>query len=508
MQISETGSYISTRPQEECGISAIVSKRGEKITQFLGPIQYHLRHRGQDAAGMAVFNSQGGISLYKKGGLVGDVFPENFDYQKNGMLSDRGIAHNRYGTDQSGRNRENESGAQPMVAEREGWEIAVAFNGNLPDSERNKLRGRLPREWREETFDTLEIARAIVSAQGEKWEDKIRNALVGVTLAYSITMQTGDGKVFGLRGPTGTWPLWVGETDKAIVFASESRVENAEVNGNNLGEFKWTEVNPGELVEATQEGVRRTRLFDSEGLFRCSLHDSYGARADSLMTEDKTYGDFRQEIGRILAQEHPIQADIYMGLPQTGLTFAEGYAHSLGVEPTLIIEKMDDRRAYITVDDENLADVMNGKYYIPGRNRKLIEGKSVVVTEDSLIKGTTAGGDKKKGIKGFVELLREAGAREVHVLTALQRFVDGCDMGYVIDKNKLVAVERQEDGRTRVRSAEEIAVEIGADSFGFVSRDGMQEAYENTSGHSEVACMSCQGDLHPLEIINLLNAAS
>lgn len=483
-------------PQEACGITAIFSKTGESVSNEDPSLQGKLQHRGTDSAGMATWNN-GNINTFVGLGKVVKVFPPNFDYSGHNLLSDRAIGHNRYGTS-GGDKKDDDQGAQPTIAEWGNRKIAIAYNGNIPDILREKLKSRLPTKIKDGIFDTQDIANAIVSALGGSWEEKIKNALEGIPMAYSLTILTDDGRVFGLRGPSGTWPLWYGETDNKIIFASETRVYDKE-------NIKWREVKPGELVEATPTGVIKKRIFEeTKRVFRCGLHDTYGAKEDSLMTEEGfTHGDFRRELGRQLAKEYVTDADIIVGVPNTSLIIADEYATELNRTSTILIEKKEENgeksevRGFIAPNVDETSRIVNAKYKIP--NPDLAKEKKVLLIDDSLIRGLTMGGDPKKNLKGVIGFVRDAGAKEVHLAVVLPKFVNGCDMGYFIKKDQLVALAKNDNGEYVERSEQEIADIIGANSVHFLSIDGVRRAYEKTIGKKEVACMACMGGLHPLE---------
>lgn len=479
--------------QEACGVIANFSKNAEIISPKTPSLQDKLQHRGYDSAGMATFTN-GKINAYVGQGKINEVFPENFDFEEHGLLSDRTIGHNRYGTSGES-NKDDTRGSQPVVSEYEGRKLALAYNGNLPDEVRQELKLRIPKELRNSMFDTEDIANAIVSAEGEVWEERIENGLNGIDLAYSLTILTDDGRVFGLRGPSGTWPLWYGETDSKIIFASETRVCEDE-------DIKWKEVEPGELVEATIGGVLRKKIFEQVPLLRCGLHDAYGAREDSLIAEGITYKNFRRELGRELAREHPINVDIITGVPDTALVMAEGYAEELDKKSTILIGKNGKNKAskvrgFIAKSLEETIRIINDKYNV----NEHAKGKSVLVIDDSLIRGKTMGGHPEKGLKGVIRRVRDAGAKEVHLAVTLSKFVDGCDMGYYIRKGQLVAVVMDENGHYRERSEQEIAEIIGTDSVRFLSIDGIRRVYEKILGRKDIACMACMGQPYPLDII-------
>lgn len=483
------------KPQEACGITAIFSKTGENVSPMIPLNQNELQHRGYDTAGIGVWNN-GKIEFHVGQGRVLEVFPQDFPFED----SDRGIGHNRYGTSGES-NKDDIRGAQPIIGEYRGRKLAMAYNGNLPDEMRQKLKSRIPEELQDGMFDTEDIANAIVSAEGETWEEKIGNGLKGIDLAYSLTILTDDGRVFGLRGPSGTWPLWYGETDDKIIFASETRVDKSE-------NIKWKEVKPGELVEATPGGVLKRKIFKETPLLRCALHDTYGAKEDSLMTDGVRYAAFRRELGRELAREYPISVDLIVGVPDTGLVMAEGYVEELGRRASVLLEKNkengeSEKRGFIAKNVEETSRIVSKKYKIP--RPELTRDKRLLLIDDSLIRGLTMGGDPNKNLKGVVGFVRDAGVKEVHLAVVLPKFVNGCDMGYYIKKDQLVAIARDENGEYVERSEQEIASVIGADSVHFLSIDGVKRAYEKILGEKEVACMACMGQPHPLDAIRSKN---
>lgn len=498
-------------PQEACGITAILSKDGKPVTHLLPKMQHILLNRGRDSAGEAVFDwSTGEIIVYKGVGKVNEVFPpDSFDFLAHNLLSDRGIGSNRYGTDDAGGDKDEASYSQPMVGEYNGRRLAIAYNGNLPESERIKLKERLPVDVPDgANVDTSDILHAIITAEGKNWEERIANGLRGVHLAYSLTILTDEGEVIGVRGPSGHWPLWVGEDDEKIILSSETRVD--EVKGFN--NIIWKEVKPGELVNITSGSIKSKQIFPSPGFFPCSLHDMYGARRNSRMTDRLRYKDFRREAGRRLAREHPIDADLYVGIPETGLDIAEGYAEELGTAATEIVTRRsdigsDEARSFIGQNSDEIHKVIGLKYVIPEPEK--VRGKKVATVDDSNIRGATAGGDllndgaenSVKRTKGYIALLREAGATEVHTLFALPKFVNGCDMGYYIRAGQLVAVIKGEDGKYEILDEQQIAKRIGADSVYYMSVKGIKSLYEWAYGDKDIGCMACMGEEHPLKRI-------
>lgn len=464
--------------REACGITAIFSKGGKILSPDTIYMQEKLQHRGRDSAGLAVF-VKGQIITHKGLGKVSEVFPEGFDFEGHNLLGNRAIGHNRYGTS-GGVEKDNMAGAQPAIMEWNGRKIAIAYNGNLPETERQKLIERIPSGMQKGAYDTLDIAQAIVTADGDTWGERIKNGLEGIKGAYSLTILTDTGEVFGLRGPSGTWPLWAGETDDRIIFASETRVDESP-------NIKWIEVKPGELVKATQNGISRKIIYNSSMTSPCILHHAYGAKQDSQMTENNTYKDFRIRLGKYLAMEHPVETDFYVGVPQTGLPIADGYASQLRKCSTSLIEANGDRSFIARSVKETIA-LIDGKYRI--REDYRVNGKKIALLDDSLIRGKT--------MEGVIRLIRDRGASEVHVLTVLSKFVEGCDMGYYINRENLVALLKEEDGSYKELDEKEISARIGADSVHFLSIKGVKSAYGSFLDNRGSPCMRCMGQPHPL----------
>lgn len=474
----------------------MISKVGASVLRKQVEVQGLLQHRGYDSTGVAFYDHRTNSIVVRKGpGLVTKNFPPDFDYEGNGMISDRSAGHNRYGTSEKNGNKDDISAAHPITSEYEGKRVAITYNGNLRPEMRAKVRAKIPADLLQEgSSDTNDIADAVVSAPGNNWPDRFRNSLEGVDLAYAMTILTGEGKLFGLRCPAGTWPLWVGETDTEFIISSETRVEKA-FNGKNVA---WSEVKPGELVEVTPKGLIREQLFSSKFEAICSLHAIYGARRDSMMTEDgTTYGEYRRLLGEMLAEEHSIaDVDLIVGIPDTALDIADGYADALGRTATRAIKKRDSDdngqeipRSYIAKDLEEAVRIVSVKF--EEFDPEVYRGKRVLFIDETMIKSTTS--------KGVIQKAREAGAAWVGFLTASDLFTEDCHDGYVILKQLLGALEKQPDGTYRKRTREEIGEFIGADYFNTGTLEGMKRVTEQVTGKVDGACFSCVGGGDPLE---------
>lgn len=499
---------VELKPQEACGVFGITSTTGSDVATLV-PRGINLQqHRGYDSAGIGVSNFEGELAFHTGPGLAQDVFPEGFDFKEKKLSGPMAIGSNRYGTSELNGDKDHISGAMPVTSEYGEWSAGMVYNGNLPDGMRRRLRSKIPADLlREHSFDSQDIIDALVSAPGESWPDKFRATFHDIPGALSIIVQTKE-KQFAYRGETGTWPLWLGKVSGYLVLASETRVERI-----FDGEVEWKEVAPGELIEIDRETAklksRQIIIPRPEILAECSLHAMYNARPDSTMTitpEGKrvTYGEFRGEAGRELARENPnFRADVYVPVPNTGNPIAEAFAAERGTTATYAMRKTPDERlpkgeeikGFIQKNGNEAAAVLD-RYEVEGT---LIGGLKVAEFDDSLIKGLTAGGEPDK--RGTIRISKDGGATGVHAFFAMPKFVEGCDMGVVIRKNTLIAVEKQGDGAYVVLSDERVAEKIGADSVRYLSVSGLKAIYERTTGKpAEHLCLNCVGGGHPLEM--------
>lgn len=462
-------------PREKCGVVARVSKDGSSVLPLLKNDLILLQHRGVDSAGVA-YSADGIIGVNKGLGRVEEALPDI------AAISDRGVGHTRYGTDESGGIKDGLSKASPIVISHNGRSLALSHNGNIPDELRAILRSRIPSDMEKQPeLDSADLTRAIVSSEGQNWEERMKNALSDIPLAYSLTMLTDDGTIFGLRSPSGTWPLWFGEGNNEIVIASENRVQKG---------IRWREVMPGELIKIDKNNnVTVQQLFESVGQFRCALNDVYIAKSDSDINENLSYEEFRKSLGRQLALENPQfrNMDLILGVPDGATHIAEGFAEEFGRKQDLLLKKNGDSRGFISKDVEEAKAIAEGKYIID--NPELIGGKEAVVIDDSFIKGVSA--------EVVVRLLEKAGIGKIHLAFALPMFVNDCDQGVFIRRWLLKAL--REDSGTKTN--DELAKEVGVESITFMSKDGLGSVYFEAFGEKDIACMACMGEEHPLKKI-------
>ena len=442
-------------PHEECGVFGVYDPAGDCArTAYYG--LYALQHRGQEACGIAAINDRE-LSFYKDVGLVGDVFTEKI---LDGLGGTMAVGHVRYATTGGGR-REN---AQPLTLKYVKGTLAVAHNGNLV----NTAELRTMFEYRGAIFQTTTDSELIAYAIAQERlrcpsaEEAVCQALKGLRGAYSLIVMSAR-KLIAARDPWGFRPLCMGRRGDAVVFASESCALDA------VGARLERDLGPGELVVVEQGEVRSIRencVNASSHL--CIFEYIYFARPDSVICGQSVHRA-RVEAGRILAREHPVEADVVVGVPDSGLDAAVGYAQQSGIPYGQgFVKNRYIGRTFITPGQLSREQAVRIKL---GPLRAAVEGKRVVMIDDSIVRGTTC--------RQIVELLREAGAREVHMRVSAPPFIAPCYFGTDIpNKERLIACRHAID---------EIRTITGADSLGYLSLEGLRQIAPDAS------CGFCDG---------------
>ena len=441
---------------EECGVFGIYDPAGDCARSTYYGL-YALQHRGQEACGIATMN---GLELqcHKDAGLVGDTFSKEILDRLNGTMA---VGHVRYSTT-GGSRREN---AQPLTLSYVKGTFAVAHNGNLVDVE--KLRRHY--EYRGAIFHTStdsEIISYIIAQERllcPSIEQAVASAIRQLRGAFSLVVMSSR-KLIAARDPWGFRPLCIGKRGDAWIFASESCALDS------VGAAFVRDVEPGEVVYTDLHGQLQS-IRDCCGTQRtglCIFEYLYFARPDSVI-DGQAVHDARILAGRFLAQEHPIDADVVIGVPDSGLNAAKGYALESGIPYNDgLIKNRYIGRTFIQPGQANREQSVKLKL---NPLRSTIAGKRVVVIDDSIVRGTTSG--------QLVRLLREAGAREVHMLSSAPMFIAPCYFGTDIpSKKELFACNH---------SLEEMRDLIGADSLGFLSVEGLHKIAPNC------ACGFCDG---------------
>jgi amidophosphoribosyltransferase len=440
------------RPREECGVFGIYYP-GEDVARLSFFALYALQHRGQESAGIAV--SDGKTAHIHKGmGLVAQVFTEENLHHLRGHLA---IAHNRYSTTGSPTLRN----AQPYLIETMLGPLGVAHNGNLVNAPLLR-RDLLQRGVGLTSSSDSEIITLMLAGGVGDWITRIRTFMAQAVGAYSLTILTRNA-VFGVRDPWGFRPLVIGRLNgEGWCLASESCALAT------IGAKFVREVEPGEIIRLDANGLHAETGAPPRKRALCTFEHIYFARPDSIF-DGKVVHNVRQELGRQLAREAPADADIVIAVPDSGTPHAIGYAQESGLPFTEgLIKNRYIGRTFIQPSERLRREGVRLKYNPLPSN---LEGKRVVLVDDSIVRGTTSG--------PLIRLLREAGAVEVHVRVASPPITHSCFMG--------VDMARDQDLIAARLSVEEIRRHIGADTLAYISLEGMMKAIGAESGY----CNAC-----------------
>jgi amidophosphoribosyltransferase len=456
-------------PQDKCGVFGVYSREHDVArTTFFG--LYALQHRGQESAGIATSDGER-IVCHARMGLVAQVFNEDDLKELTGHIA---VGHTRYSTTGASR----VCNAQPLLVDGPAGQIALAHNGNLVNA--GSLYEQLEQlDYQSDTTtDSEAIAALIVNAEGASWAERIKNVMPKLVGAYSLTIATRD-ELIGVRDPLGIRPLCIGRMGSAWLLSSESCALDT------VGAELIREVEPGEIVVIGQDGVRSLVGQPSTRRASCIFEFVYFARPDSLMDGRLVY-QVRQELGRQLAREQPAQADMVVAVPDSAVPAAIGYADELGLPyREALIKSRYIHRTFIQPTQGARQAAVGLKFNpLP----EVLQGKSVIVIDDSIVRGTTT--------RQIVRMLRRAGAREVHVRIHCPPFVSPCYFGIDVgQKGELIAANL---------SLEEIGQEIEADSLGFLSVEGMQQALGRSEDRYCRACFTGEYPV-PLKLEGELN---
>ena len=458
-------------PQDACGVFGVWAP-GEEVAKLTYFGLYALQHRGQEAAGIATSDGQR-LVVYKDVGLVSQVFDESALASLGGHIA---VGHCRYST--TGRNSwEN---AQPTLGGTDDHTVALAHNGNLintaelrdrlvelHDGELGKGAGEVARG---NTTDTAIVTGLLTADHDLPLEEAAMQVLPTLRGAFSLVF-CDESTLYAARDPQGVRPLVLGRLERGWVVASETAALDI------VGASVVREVEPGELVAIDEDGLRTRRFAEPEPK-RCVFEWVYLARPDTTIAGREVY-DARVEMGRRLAVEHPVEADLVMPTPESGTPAAIGYAEASGIPfghglvknayvgRTFIAPSQTIRQLGIRLKLNPLRDV--------------IRGKRLVVVDDSIVRGNTQ--------RALVRMLREAGAAEVHVRISSPPVRWPCFYGIdFATRAELIATGL---------GVEEIRTSIGADSLGYISEDGMVAATEQPR---EALCTACFSGAYPIEL--------
>ena len=454
--------------QEECGVFGVYNNNEFDTSRMVYYGLFALQHRGQESAGIAV-NNNGTIVYRKEMGMVADIFDDNVLDYLNGHS---GIGHVRYSTTGSSL-VEN---AQPLVIKYTKGHMALAHNGNLTNAD--TLRKEL--EAKGTIFQTTtdsEVIAALLSRARIKY-NSIEEALVEVMSiikgAYALVIMTPH-KLIAARDPFGMRPLVMGKKEDSFVFSSESCAFDA------LGVDLVRDVDPGEIIVISKEkGLESIQTNKKKQSAMCSFEYIYFARPDSVIESLEVY-EARFRAGKVLFEEHPVDADVIVGVPDSGLGAAHGFAAASGIP--LVDGFMKNRyvgRTFIA-PSQGLRELAVHLKLNPIRSQ--IEGKRVIMIDDSIVRGTTS--------RRIVNLLREAGATEVHVRVSSPPVKYSCYFG--------IDTPERENLIASTHSLDEIRDLICADSVGYISREGLLSTFK---GAGCEFCTGCFTGNYPVEIVD------
>ena len=436
-----THPFDDDKLREECGIFGIWA--ADNASTFVALGLHALQHRGQEAAGITSFDGRN-FHSHRAMGHVAGTFGR--DEVIRGLAGRTAIGHVRYSTT-------GESGVrniQPLYADLAEGGFAVAHNGNFSNA--LKLRRTLNRRGSifQSTSDTEVIIHLVATSHFANTLEKLTDALKQVEGAYSLLVQTEDALI-ACRDPLGIRPLVMGKLGEATIFASET------VALDIIGASFLREVEPGELVVVNDSGVRSFRPFQTQEPRPCIFEHIYFSRPDSVAEGMSVY-EVRKAIGGELAREAPIEADYIVPVPDSGVPAAIGYAQASGIPFELgIIRSHYVGRTFIQPSQEVRHLGVKLKH---NANSALVAGKSLVLVDDSIVRGTTS-------VK-LVKMMREAGAREVHLRIASPPTRHSCFYGVdTPERAKLLAAQM---------NVEQMRDYINADSLAFISIEGLYRA--------------------------------
>jgi amidophosphoribosyltransferase len=430
-----TNPFDDDKLHEECGVFGIWG--ADKAASFVALGLHALQHRGQEAAGITSYDGAHFHSHRAMGHVAGNFDRDDVIALLPGMTA---IGHNRYSTTGASALRN----VQPLFAELNDCSFTVAHNGNISNA--MKLRRTLSRRGSifQSTSDTEVIIHLVATSDKATPLDRLVDALKQVEGAYSLLVLTEEGLI-ACRDPLGIRPLVMGKLGEATIFASET------VALDVIGAIYIRDVEPGELIVVNGSGIRSFRPFEPAKPRPCIFEHVYFSRPDSIYDGTSVY-EVRKNIGAELAREAPVEADIVVPVPDSGVPAALGFSRELG-----IIRSHYVGRTFIqpTQEVRNL-----GVKLKHNANSALIEGKRVVLIDDSIVRGTTS-------LK-IVQMMRDAGAREVHMRIASPPTRYSCFYGVdTPERAKLLAAQM---------SVEQMRDYINADSLAFITIDGLYRA--------------------------------
>ena len=448
--------------KEECGIYGVYS-HAEDVAEMTYLGLFALQHRGQESAGIALTDGYW-IDVNKGMGLVSEVFREHLPHLDNAKIA---IGHVRYATT----GFSLAANAQPLRVNYAGGALALAHNGDLTNAA--LIRRDLERQGTvfQTTIDSEVFVHLIARSQKTSIEERILEAVKVVRGAFCLSIMTED-KLIGVRDPQGFRPLCIGKTpDGGWILSSETCA--LEVNG---AEFV-RDVLPGEMIVVDSDGLKSYRFSNGEDIASCIFEYIYFARPDSIIDGQSVHAA-RFEMGRVLARESGLRGDVVISVPDSGTTAATGFAYETGIPfAEGLIKNRYIGRTFIQPTQKQRDAAVKLKL---SPVHSVVAGKSVIMVDDSIVRGTTSG--------KIVRLLRNAGAREIHVCISSPPITDPCYYGIDTSIRKELI--------SATKSVEEICSFIGADSLHFISIEGLRQCVPALN--PDHMCYACFNNDYPV----------
>jgi len=452
---------------EECGVFGVFGHPDASSLCYYG--LHALQHRGQESAGICTSDGEK-FNYYRGMGLAKEVFNGETLPPLKGSTA---IAHVRYST--AGESKL--ANAQPLVFKYREGDLAIATNGNLDNA--NIIKRELERKGSifQTTSDTEVLAHLIARSEHDNIVDAVKDALKQVIGGFAFLIMTKD-KLIAALDPNALRPFMIGRLGDAYLFASESCAFDA------VGGEYFRDVQPGELLVLDRDGFHEDRFAESGKRSICAMEYIYFARPDSDIDAINIHSA-RKRMGKRLAMEAFVDADVVTGVPDSSISAAIGFAEQTGIPYELgLIKNRYTGRTFIQPSQELREQGVKMKL---SAVRKVVEGKRVVMIDDSIVRGTTS--------LRIVNLLREAGATEVHVRISSPPFMNPCYYGIdTPDRKELIAA---------MNTIEEIRKAINADSLHFLTQEGLLDSIgQGAAGAESGYCMACFNNNYPTEIVD------
>ena len=445
--------------KDECGVFGIYGHPEAAKLAYLG--LYALQHRGQESAGIATSDGEQ-VLLSKAMGLVADAFSEKTLAALPGRIA---LGHVRYSTAGSSRL----ANAQPILIECSHGQIAICHNGNLVNA--GELRSELVEQGSifQTSTDTEVILHLYARSKAATIDDAIVEAVTQVQGAFSLGIVTKD-RLIAARDPHGFRPLVLGRLDDAVIISSETCALDL------IGATRVRDVEPGEVLIVGPSGVRSIKPFAPTAVTQCIFEHVYFARPDSYVFGESV-NEVRTNLGRLLAREQPAEADVVVPIPDSGMCAAVGYAEASGIPMRIgLIRNHYVGRTFI---EPQQAIRHFGVRVKLNPVRSILEGRRVVLVDDSIVRGTTS--------RKIVKMVKAAGATEVHMRISCPPTISPCFYG--------IDTPRRSELIAATHTLSEIRTYLDADSLGYLSLEGLLSAVDP---HRELYCTSCYTGRYPV----------